>query len=229
MDAPDLPEQEVVEAYRVLRKVNVQLGNLWTARRELARMLAEDGSSVGSRMFTLLDVGAGSGDVARALGARLSSRTNAPPPLTLALDRNATAADLARRGGLDVIRGDAIRLPFADASIDLVTAVKLAHHFSGGALARLVGELARVSRGRVVVVDIRRHWLAYYGFIAWSRVFTRNRLVRHDGRLSVLRGFTAAELAELGVTAPSHDWAVREYASFQLALVGRRKTRTDAS
>ena len=44
-----------------------------------------------------------------------------------------------------------------------------------------------------MVLDIRRHWLAYYGFTAWSRVFTRNRLVRYDGPLSVLRGFTAAE------------------------------------
>jgi hypothetical protein len=74
----------------------------------------------------------------------------------------------------------------------------------------------------VVVLDIRRHWLAYWGFVAWSRAFTRNRLVRYDGPLSVLRGFTRAEMAALAAPIRSFSWTVRGYAGFQLALVGRR-------
>src|SRR5262249_23657789 len=139
-----------------------------------------------------------------------------------ALDRDPTAARLARRSGLDVVRGDALRLPFADASFDLVTAVKFAHHFSGAGLVSLLAELARVARRRVLVLDIRRHWVAYYGFLAWSHVFTRNRLVRYDGPLSVLRGFTPEELAGLGREVPAFEWGVRSYPGFQLALVGPR-------
>ena len=75
----------------------------------------------------------------------------------------------------------------------------------------------------VLFLDIRRHWLAYWGFVAWSRAFTGNRLVRHDGPLSVLRGFSAEELLDLGRLHPEFDWTVRAYAGFQLALVGRRR------
>jgi SAM-dependent methyltransferase len=213
MDAPGLPEAEVAAAYRVLRRVNRQLGNLRTARREVGRLLAEDGPWPPDRAVSLLDVGSGSGDIPRALGDRVGA---------CALDRDPTAARLARRSGLIVVRGDALRLPFADASFDLVTSVKFAHHFTGPGLVRLLAEMARVARRRVLVLDIRRHWVAYYGFLAWSHVFTRNRLVRYDGPLSVLRGFTPDELAALGREVPGFDWAVRSYPGFQLALVGRR-------
>jgi len=72
------------------------------------------------------------------------------------------------------------------------------------------------------VLDIRRHWFAYYGFILWSRVFTRNRLVRYDGPLSVLRGFTREEIADLGAPLMDYKWTIRAYPGFQLALIGRR-------
>jgi hypothetical protein len=79
-----------------------------------------------------------------------------------------------------------------------------------------------VARRRVLVLDIRRHAAAYWGFVAWSRVFTRNRLVRVDGPISVRRGFTVRELAEHGAGVPGWRWEVRRYAGFQLALVGGR-------
>ncbi len=216
MDAPGLPDAEVIEAYEVLRRVNSQLGNLRSVRREVGRVLSEDGPR-GEKGLSVLDVGSGSGDIPGALVKWLPGNAT-----VLSLDRDPMAVALARRSGLNVVRGDALRLPFADASIDLVTAVKFAHHFSGSGLARLLAEMARVARRRVLVLDIRRHWLAYLGFMAWSRVFTDNRLVRYDGPLSVLRGFTAGELAGLGKALPGFDWTVRNYAGFQLALVGRR-------
>ncbi len=117
-----------------------------------------------------------------------------------------------------------LRLPFADGSVDLVTAIKFAHHFTGDGLHRLLAEMARVARRRVVVLDIRRHWLAYWGIVAWSRLATCNRLVRVDGPLSVLRGFTGAELAEVARPLLNFAWTVRATIGFQLALVGRRIT-----
>lgn len=222
MDAPGLPEAEVADAYRVLRRVNRQLGNVRTACREVDRLIDEDGPWGRGEAVTLLDVGSGSGDIPHALAGHLARR--AESAIVRVLDRDPTAVALARRSGLEVIRGDALRLPFADASFDLVTAVKFAHHFSGEGLSRLIAEMARVSRRQVIVLDIHRHWLAYCGFIAWSRVFTRNRLVRYDGPLSVLRGFTPRELTALGEPVPGFEWTVRRYFGFQLALVGRRVT-----
>jgi ubiquinone/menaquinone biosynthesis C-methylase UbiE len=218
MDAPGLPESEVAAAYQILAQVNRQLGNLRSMRRELKRFLAE--GCAGDRIVTLLDLGSGSGDIARALHDVFASHRVAE--VAVALDRDPTAVALARRGGSTVVRGDALRLPFADRSIDLVTTIKMAHHFGGAELSGLIAEMTRVARRRVIVLDIRRHWLAYWGFMAWSRLWTRNRLVRADGPLSVLRGFTAPELIAATAGLPGFVWTVRSYVGFQLALIGRR-------
>ena len=218
MDAPGLPEAERAEAYRVLRRVNRQLGNLRSMGRELDRFLDEDHPGTG--VVSILDVGSGSGDIPRALRDRLAARGLGVT--VLALDRDPTANTLAAGLDLAAVRGEALRLPLADRSISLVTAVKFAHHFAGEGLARLVSEMARVARRRVIVLDIRRHWLAYWGFVAWSRVFTGNRLVRCDGPLSVLPGSPRPALSALAASLPDPTCTVRGYAGFQLALVGRR-------
>ena len=215
MDAPGLPEAEVADAYRVLGRVNRQLGNLRSMGREVRRFAREERPE---GEVTLLDVGSGSGDIPDSLRDRAGLAIR-----PIALDRDPTALRLAGRSGLDAVRAEALRLPLADRSIDLVTATKFAHHFAGPSLAGLVAEMARVARRRVIVLDIRRHWLAYWGFVAWSRAFTRNRLVRYDGPLSVLRGFTPDELADLGAPHPEFEWTVRAYPGFQLAMVGRRR------
>jgi SAM-dependent methyltransferase len=225
MDAPGLPADEVAEAYRVLRRVNRQFfGGLRPILREARRLIDED--RPGPAPPSILDVGSGSGDLPAAIREDLGR--SGIPTVVLALDRDPTAPGMASRSGLHAVRADALRLPFGDRSIDLVSATKFAHHFSGAALARLLSEMSRVARRRVVVLDIRRHWLAYYGFVAWSRVFTRNRLVRHDGPLSVLRGFTIEELTDLSSRFSDFDWSVRRYAGFQIALVGRRTSAPSA-
>lgn len=218
MDEPGLPEEEVAEAYRTLQRVNRQLGNLRSLRHELRRFLNEEGPV--AQGVSVLDVGSGSGDLPRALRDEFARRQL--DSTIVSLDRDPLATRLARRGGLDVVRGNALLLPLAAASIDLVTAIKFAHHFQGEALVRLISEMARVASRRVVILDIRRHWLAYWGFIAWSRVWTRNRLVRYDGPLSVLRGFTAEELINATTGVSHFRWSVRTYAGFQLALIGTR-------
>ncbi|HEX8200306.1 MAG TPA: methylase, partial [Isosphaeraceae bacterium] len=94
MDAPGLPEAEVADAYRVLRRVNRQFfGGLRSLGHEWARFLEEEPPGPGG--VIVLDVGSGSGDLPRALrdrsvGLRLTA---------LALDRDPTALALAARLG----------------------------------------------------------------------------------------------------------------------------------
>lgn len=219
MDAPGLPEAEVADAYRILERVNRQFfGGRRPLRRELAAFLQGEAKT---GEITLLDVGAGSGDLARHAREYLTAR-GFGKTLIAALDRDPTAIRLAASHAVPSVRGDALRLPLVDGSVDVVLAVKFAHHFRGQSLIRLIREMARVARRRVIVLDIRRSWLAYGGFVAWSRVFTSNRLVRFDGPLSVLRGFTRDELIELAAEVPGYSWQVRPYVGFQLALVGSR-------
>ncbi|MEZ0580897.1 class I SAM-dependent methyltransferase [Nocardioides sp. MH1] len=90
-----------------------------------------------------LDVGCGGGGntaVLRDLGWSVTGLEHSP----------AGAAAAASRG-LDVVRGDATRLPFADASLDLVMSTDVWEHIEDDRL--VAGEAARVLRpgGRLLV------------------------------------------------------------------------------
>jgi SAM-dependent methyltransferase len=95
-----------------------------------------------------------------------------------------------------LLRHDALRLPFADGAVDIVTCTQALHHFSRDAAAALLRELARVARLGVIINDLRRSYLAYWGarLLAYGPV---SALGRHDGPLSVLRAYTPLELSEL--------------------------------
>jgi SAM-dependent methyltransferase len=220
MDSPGLPAAEVTDAYRVLAQVNRQFfGSGRSLRWELARF-CDQLSPTGPGRVSLLDVGSGSGDL--PLSARRYLAVRGIACSALSLDRDDIALGLAHGSGLSAVRADALALPFANGAFDIVTAAKFAHHFAGSRLVRLVAEMCRVANARVLVLDIHRDWLAYVGFVVWSRLFTRNRLVRYDGPLSVLRGFTEAELLETVSALTDFSWSVRTYAGFQLVLAGSR-------
>ncbi len=81
------------------------------------------------------------------------------------------------------------------------------HHFRGDAASALLREMNRVARVAVVVSDLRRSWIAAAGFWLASFPLAFHPVTRHDGVLSVFRGFTSDELDEtvhdaVGVHAP---------------------------
>ena len=144
---------------------------------------------------TLLDVGAGLGDIparakhrARAHGIDLRTfGVDVAPELAAASADRIDAAVCA----------DALRLPFANASVDVVTCSQVLHHFRGGSGMALLREMDRVARVRVVVSDLRRSWIAAAGLWVASFPLLFHPISRHDGVVSVLRGFTPDELQRL--------------------------------
>jgi hypothetical protein len=102
---------------------------------------------------------------------------------------------------------------------------QLLHHFEGGAAARLLTELDRVARRAVVVSDLRRSWLAAAGFWLASFPLRFHPVTRHDGVVSVLRGFTAAELRHLITSATGTTPVVRRSPGFRLTATWTRSPR----
>nr|WP_042121831.1 methyltransferase domain-containing protein [Paenibacillus senegalensis] len=148
--------------------------------------------------LTLLDIGAGSGDNNRKL-LRWADREKVDLQITLA-DITEEACSEARKQFADEPRVQVIRknaLDLQGEQADIVTASQFVHHFTGQQLVDMAEQLVRLSGRGVVLNDIHRHWLAWSAVWLATRILSRNRYIRHDGPLSVAKGFRDADWEQL--------------------------------
>ncbi len=214
LDDPATPPAVRHRSLRDIRRSNTVLGGTNAVLREIARLLPSLGVTA-----SLLDVGTGLGDIpaqARALAARGGVVLE-----TIGLDEAETLAR-ASRGVLDMsVAGDAMRLPLRDSCVDVVICSQVLHHFEDAQIPVVLAELTRVARHAVIVSDLRRSWVALSGFwlVTWPLGF--HPVSRHDGAVSVLRGFTGAELRGHVRDAVGVLPTVRRHPGFRLTATWR--------
>jgi ubiquinone/menaquinone biosynthesis C-methylase UbiE len=155
--------------------------------------------------LSLLEVAAGSGDVAHAARTTLADRGMALS-VTL-LDRSASHIG---NGGRSVV-GDALALPFDNASFDLVSCGLFVHHLAPNEVVRFVNESLRVCRRAVLINDLIRHPL-HLAMVYAGWPLYRSRLTRHDAPASVRQAYTIPEMQDIlrGTTATRVD-VMRHY------------------
>ncbi len=188
-----------------LARINRWLGGHSVLLEELGRL--EHTNSA----FSVLDVGAASGDHSRAIRARF------PRARVVSLDilaRHLIDAPPPR------VQGDALHLPFADGSFDYVSANLFLHHFADEDIVRILRGFGLVARRAVLATDLERHWVPRFFLPATRRMFGWNPITVHDGRISVDAAFTPAELRDLATRAGLPRPRVRRHLPwFRIALV----------
>jgi ubiquinone/menaquinone biosynthesis C-methylase UbiE len=192
MDDLSRPEEEFAAAYRELKIINRTLGGI----RAIERFLPPAKRGVN---LLMLDVAAGACDVSEALSEKLPCRI-------VTLDLNARGLKLADKSWPVV--GDALALPFRDGTFDVVMASLFFHHLSDDNCVQVLSQMWRIAKQRILINDLHRHAVAYFSIRTLTALFSKSRMVRHDGPVSVLRAFRSSELLEIarraGVPARVH-------------------------
>jgi SAM-dependent methyltransferase len=225
LDKGDYTPEEYEGCMAELRRINRILGDTSALRHSLlAEIEREDLQS-----FSVLDVGAGSGELLRAVAGW--SRETKRRALLVGLELNARSARAILEESADVafltaVRGDALRLPFADNCFDYSICSLFTHHFKDEQVVAIFDELSRVARRRIFVIDLHRHPLAYYLYTTVGHLFLHNRLIREDGALSILRGFRPRELTRLAARAHLAKINVERRFPFRLVLSASRGNGT---
>ena len=189
LDDPNVDPRIVRRSLMDVVRSNRFFGGTSAALAEL-RPLFRNG-----RTITLLDVGSGAGDIS-ATARKLAERRKVILS-SFAVDSAEELAPLSRRRGNVALCGDARALPFRDRSVDVVLCSQTLHHFPDEEAVQVILELERVAKERVIISDIRRSWLAAAGIWMASFPLRFHPVSRHDGVVSVMRGFTTSELREL--------------------------------
>jgi len=180
-----------------LRRINEWLGDANALRDSLLKVIEHRDL----QSFSVLDVGAGSGELLRvaATWARETKRAAFLVGVELN-DRSARAIleESAAFSEIASVRANGLVLPFADQTFDYVIQSLTLHHFDDAGAVNLVKEMGRVARRGIFVIDLHRNPVAYFFYTTIGRLFLHNRLIREDGALSILKSFTPEELEEIG-------------------------------
>ena len=217
IDTGDYTAEEYEGCIGELQFVNRWMGDAHTLKATLLREI----EAQELKSFSVLDVGAGSGELlriavtwARETGRRLRA---------VGLELNERSAESIveesnRFDEISSVRGDALELPFGEAQFDYVICSLFTHHFVDEQVIQILGEMSRVAKRRIFVIDLHRHPIAYVLYTTVGKLVLHNRLLRHDGALSILRSFKVEELQELAQRAGLRDIRVERHFPFRLVL-----------
>lgn len=199
---------ELRQALRHLRMLNRIFGAAAPTVYGVQRLWTEGGKP---GHFSILDIGAGSGDVNRHL-LRWADANRIDLRITLA-DITEEACEEARlifhnESRVRVIRSDLFALP--ESCADVITGSQFVHHFAADVLPRVAASMLSASRLGIVINDIHRHWIPWTAVWLATRMISTNRYIRHDGPLSVAKGFRSEDWnklgQKLGVSSMFYSW-----------------------
>lgn len=219
IDKGDYTPEEYEGCIVELKRVNRWMGDAWALDQWLLKEMEQSRRSI----VSILDVGAGSGELLRITAGWANKNRRQIRLIGLELnERSAVAINEESPTEISAVRGDALQLPFADNSFDYVISSLFTHHFEDDQIVTILREMNRVTRDRILIIDLHRHPIAYLLYTTVGRLVLHTRLLREDGALSILRSFKPAELAELASRAELSEIDVRRSFPFRVVLRARK-------
>lgn len=202
-----------------LRRVNRWLGDT----RTLEDLFLTEIERRSLPTFSVLDVGAGSGELLRVIAKWAREQNRQTQLVGLELNERSARSILDESDEfpeIQSVEGNGLRLPFADGAFDYVIQSLTLHHFDDEGAVELLREMGRVATRGIFVIDLHRSPVAYFFYTTLGKLFLHNRLLREDGALSIMKGWKAEELEALGKQAGLQNVKVQEHFPARLVLTG---------
>jgi 2-polyprenyl-3-methyl-5-hydroxy-6-metoxy-1,4-benzoquinol methylase len=193
LDRPDADPRLVEQGYKFMKVVNRIGGGIRVVRRFLEQELSRFGDADGP---SILDIGAGDCDIPLAI-SRWADRQGYKVRFTC-LDHDPKAIELARGrighchcGNIEAVQADVFTYQPAN-QFDYAMGSMTFHHFTDDEIDKLLAHLRGFVRKAVLINDLHR-CLANY-LACFLLALPLDREIRHDGLLSIRRGFKPREL-----------------------------------
>ena len=198
-----------------LEVVNKLLGGYSVFFDSLKTLTMRDG-------MTISDWGCGGGDSLRVL-ADWARNKNLKINF-IGVDATATAIEYAidksvNYPEISFVYADVLSGKLNQGQFDIVLSSLFTHHFEDESWIKLIQKMLNCSNYAVIVNDLHRHWFAYYSIGLLTQLFSKSPMVKHDSKLSVLRGFTRQELTTLLSRAGISNYNLKWKWAFRWQLI----------
>lgn len=219
MDDFELKGHELEVVLRDLNNVNKRLGGYKITINGIKKLLPNT-----EKTITIADVGCGSGENLRYI-ASWAKRQQISVKL-YGIDANVNTINLAKSlsaefENIKFFQQDVFDKNFNQHQFDITCLSLTLHHFKDKDILNLLPILYQNSNLGVIINDLQRHWLAYFLFQLYSSLLMKSKIAKHDGKVSILRGFKRNELKAFStIVKPKHlhlkwCWAFRYLCIFQ--------------
>lgn len=219
LDSPNVPARLLLQNLRELDFLNRKTGGHAISLEGLKHLLKDK-----NRTYHIADLGCGSGDWLRYT-AEWARKNGFKVKLT-GVDKNRIAIQYLERmsSNFPEINGFAgdYREFLNQAPVDVFHCALFCHHLNDEELLELLGQMNKLAAVGFVINDLLRSPLAYYGAKAFTAVFRGSPLSKHDGPVSVLRGFKKVELELLFKKAGINNYRILRRPFFRFLIVGKK-------
>lgn len=187
LDGEHISKKELWQNLKELEVINQLLGGYAPLLKGLNTI------ELTSSPLKIVDIGCGGGDSLRRV-SDWAKKNNISVELS-GVDLKEECLNYARVHSSDYeinwICSDYQKL---DTQWDIVMSSLFCHHLDEQQLLTYLRWAKLHSRHCVLINDLHRHPLAYYGIQWLTKLLSKSHLVKHDAPLSVWRGFTRPEL-----------------------------------
>lgn len=220
MDRSDVPPLALEAALTDIAKVNRFLGgsaSLFAGLKKLTQAEIPFPKHI-------LDLGCGGGDLTYEMAQWVN--TYHPGTKVTGVDLLPTAIDFAKARhhapGLDFAVGDAFHLQVKDPEQTLLTCSMFLHHLSDAEIGKFLEHAHTAGFGSVILNDLHRHFLAFWGFRLLAVLGRFSPVATHDGAVSVCRSFVRSDWQALVQGTGWHVASLQWHWAFRWTVVLKR-------
>ena len=165
----------------------------------------------------ILDVACGDGDLLKKAG-EWTSRHNIPAQLE-GVDANPHVISYAKRQtqnpAIQYGTEDVFSSNFRERTFDVALLTLFCHHLKDEALIPFLNQLAGQTSTAIIINDLHRHPIPFYFTKIIASLFSKTPMVKHDGPVSVLRGFKKHDLSRVLHEAGIKNFRIKWFWAFR--------------
>ena len=140
------------------------------------------------------------------------------------MDATESAIEYARKKSegypeIRYIHADVLSTQLHDNQFDIVISSLFTHHFDDVSWIELIQKMLQCSSQAVIVNDLHRHWFAYHSIGLLTQTFSNSEMVKHDSKLSVLKGFRKKDLQTMLSKADIKNYSLQWMWAFRWQLI----------
>ena len=200
MDDFSLGGEQLLQTLDQLLVINYWLGGFKVIKNGMKLLLDSWIQDKKNRPLEIIDLGCGGGDNLIRLAKWLRKRKI--PFRLLGVDANEHVLAYARTSAhefpeIQFLHQDCLDNSFHQQTCDIILCSLFLHHLDDNTLSQKLPLWCKQARTGVLINDLHRSRWAWILFRGITFVFCASAMVRHDGSLSIRRGFVRKELKKL--------------------------------